>query len=133
MTIKELSQLYWLNREIELDTQRLEELQRSAEAPRSPSLTGLPGGGDGSSALERVAAEIVDLQAIIDAKHLQCIHERSRLERYIADIDDSLTRMIFRLRFVNGLSWRQVAASVGGGNTEESVKKACYRYLKKSE
>ncbi|MCD8086474.1 MAG: hypothetical protein LUF28_09195 [Clostridiales bacterium] len=36
MTIKELSQLYWLNREIELDTQRLEELQRSAEAPRSP-------------------------------------------------------------------------------------------------
>ncbi len=132
MTIQELSQLYWLNREIELDQQRLAEL-RSNASPRSPSLTGLPGGGDNSSSVERLAAEIVDLQAIIDAKHLQCIHERSRLERYIADIDDSLTRMIFRLRFVNGLSWQQVAASVGGGNTADSVKKTCYRYLKKTD
>ncbi|MCC8063694.1 MAG: hypothetical protein LIO70_01250 [Clostridiales bacterium] len=132
MTIQELSQLYWLNREIELDKQRLAEL-RSKASPRSPSLTELPGGGDNSSALERVAAEIVDLQAIIDAKHLQCIHERSRLERYIADIDDSLTRMIFRLRFVNGLSWQQVAVSVGGGNTADGVRMRVKRYLERGE
>ncbi|MCD8340632.1 MAG: hypothetical protein LUC87_00565 [Clostridiales bacterium] len=132
MTIQELSQLYWLNREIELDKQRLAEL-RSKASLRSPSLTGLPGGGDNSSSVERVAAEIVDLQAIIDAKHLQCIHERNRLERYIADIDDSLTRMIFRLRFVDGLSWQQVAASVGGGNTADGVRMRVKRYLEQGE
>ncbi|MCC8065209.1 MAG: hypothetical protein LIO78_08360 [Clostridiales bacterium] len=133
MTIQEMSQLYWLNREIELDKQRLAELKSKAEAPHSPSLTGLPGGGDNSSALEWVAAEIVDLQAIIDAKHLQCIHERNRLERYIADIDDSLTRMIFRLRFVNGLSWQQVATSVGGGNTADGMRKRVKRYLEQEK
>ncbi|MCD8086475.1 MAG: hypothetical protein LUF28_09200 [Clostridiales bacterium] len=75
----------------------------------------------------------MDLQAVIDAKHLQRIHERSRLERYIADIDDSLTRMIFRLRFVNGLSWRQVAASVGGGHTEDGVRMRVKRYLEQEK
>lgn len=53
------------------------------------------------------------------------------LERYISEISDSLMRQIFTYRFVNGLSWDQVAAKIGG-NTGGSVKKMCYRYLKKS-
>ena len=62
----------------------------------------------------------------------QCIYERNRLERYIADIPDSLTRQIFALRFINGMSWVQVAMHVGGNNTPGSVKMICYRYLNKS-
>lgn len=79
--------------------------------------------------LERYIAEIVDLEAIIRAKITQCLHERARLERYIAEIPDSLTRQIFQLRFINGLTWVQIAFSVGGGNTEEGVRKRVYRYL----
>lgn len=51
------------------------------------------------------AAEIADLRGIIEAKHQQCLYERSRLERYISSIDDSLLRQIFTYRFVNGLPW----------------------------
>lgn len=132
MTINELSQLYWLNREIEMDQKRLEEL-RGKVAPASPTLTGMPHGtGDNSSKVERAAAEIVDLEAIIAAKQIQCIHERQRLERYIQDIPDSLVRMVFTFRFVNGLPWGQVAESIGG-NTPDSVKKICYRYLNRTE
>lgn len=69
------------------------------------------------------------MKAIIAAKQQQCIHERGRLERYIADIPDSLTRQIFTLRFINGLTWYQVAMHIGGGNTEDSVRMACNRYL----
>lgn len=130
MTLKELSQLYWLNREIEADQRRLEELEAQAGAPSSPALTGMPRAPhDGSNKVERLVAEIVDLQALIAAKQIQCIHERARLERYISDIPDSLTRLVFQYRFVNGLPWSQVAFSIGGGNTEDSVKKICYRYL----
>jgi hypothetical protein len=129
MTLKELSQLYYLNREIELDQQRLEELRAKAESPSAPKLDGMPHNPTVESRLERYIAEIVDLSAIITAKQVRCIHERNRLERYINDIDDSRTRMIFALRFVNGLSWVQVAAHIGGGNTDKSVSKACYRYL----
>ena len=129
MTLKELSQLYYLNREIEMDQHRLEELRTKAESPSSGQLTGMPRSPNVESKLERYIAEIVDLSAIITAKQMRCIHERNRLERYIGNISDSRTRMIFSLRFINGLSWVQVAAHIGGGNTDKSVSKACYRYL----
>lgn len=133
MTLQELSQLYWLNREIEKDISRLEELKDRAYSLSASNITGMPRSGNiAGSAIDRNAAEIADLEAIISAKITQCMHERNRLERYIADIPDSLTRMIFTLRFINGLSWLQVAFSVGGANTEDSVKKICYRYIDNS-
>ena len=132
MTLKELSQLYYLNREIEMDQQRLEELRAKAESPQSPALTGMPGIVNAESRLERYVAEMVDLENIIKAKQDQCIYERNRLERFIQDIDDSLTRQIFTLRCVNGLSWVEVADCVGGGNTDLGAKQRFYRHLRNS-
>ena len=129
MTLKELSQLYYLNREIERDQERLEQLRTSVSAPGAPNYDGMPKSPSFKNRLERYIAEIVDLEAIIQAKITQCLHERNRLERYIAEIPDSLTRQIFQLRFINGLTWVQIAFSVGGGNTEEGVRKRVYRYL----
>lgn len=131
MTLKELSQLYYLNREIEMDQRRLEELRAKSASPGSPRFDGMPRSKSTVSKVERYAEEIADLEAIIAAKQQQCIHERNRLERYISDIDDSLTRQIFTFRFVNGLSWPQVAAHIGGNHTEKSVSKACYRWLER--
>lgn len=130
MTLKELSQLYYLNREIENDRRRLEELEAKLVSPSSPNLSGMPRSTTYGNKIESSVADIIDLRAIIAAKQQQCIYERSRLMRYITDIEDSLTREIFIFRFVNGLSWRQVAASVGGNNTEASVKMICYRHIK---
>lgn len=129
MTLKELSQLYYLNREIEMDRRRLEELRAKSESPGSPRFDGMPKSRSTVSKVERYAAEIADLEAIIAAKRQLCIHERNRLERYIADIDDSLTRQIFKLRFVDGLSWLRVAQRIG--STEKNVSIICYRYIKK--
>ena len=129
MTLKELSQLYYLNREIERDKDRLEMLRAKASAPGAPNYDSMPKSPSFENRLERMCAEIIDLEAIMQAKITQCLHERSRLERYIADIPDSLTRQIFTLRFINGLTWLQIAYSVGGGNTEEGVRKRVYRYL----
>ena len=131
MTKKELSQLYWLNREIEMDTNRLRELEAMISSPKAQKLDGMPHTSCYWDAPDHCVAEIADLKAIIAAKQQQCIYERNRLERYIADIPDSLTRQIITLRFINGLSWHQVAMHIGGGNAESSVKKACYRYLDK--
>lgn len=133
MTLKELSQLYYLNREIEMDKRRLESLKMKSQSPSSARLDGMPHSKSNVSKVERYAEEIADLGAIIAAKQQQCIHERNRLERYINDIDDSRLRMIFKLRFVNGLQWPQVAAHIGGNNTAKSVSKACYRYLDETE
>ena len=130
MTLKELSQLYYLNREIEMELRRLRELEARA-LPGAQVITGMPHGSGVADIVGRYAAEIADLRGIIEAKHQQCLYERSRLERYIADIDDSLLRQIFTYRFVNGLPWLQVAACIGGNNTADSVRVACNRYIEK--
>lgn len=129
MTKKELSQLFYLNREIEQDEQRLRELQ-SKVTQATQTISGMPRGSGEQQKIERFVADIIDLKAIIAAKQQQCIYEQSRLERYIADIPDSLTRQIFALRFINGLNWVQVAMSIGGGNTDISVRQRVSRYLR---
>lgn len=132
MTLKELSQLFYLNREIETEKERLEQLKSEAEGLSGGKLTGMPtASGHSKDKLARCVAEVIDTEAIIAAKLMQCLHERNRLERYIADIPDSLMRMIFTYRFINGLPWEQVAACIGGGNSAGSVRMMCYRYLRK--
>lgn len=56
----------------------------------------------------------------------------SEIEEYIAGIEDSLVRQIFELKYVTGLTWSQVAQRLGGGNSEDGVKKTCYRFLAKT-
>lgn len=134
MTLKELSQLYYLNREIAADQRRLDELNSTVGTPSAPPLSDMPRAPHGvESKVERLAAEIIDLQAIIAARQIQCIHERARLERWISDIPDSLTRQIFTYRFAECLSWLDVALRVGGNNTEGGVRMICYRYLRERE
>lgn len=58
--------------------------------------------------------------------------KKQEIESFIENIEDSLTRRIFRLRFIEGMNWVKVAMQVGGNNTADGVKKACYRYMKKT-
>lgn len=128
MTTKELSQLYHLNREIERDQKRLQELEAAASSC-AVNITGMPHTPGVSDKVGRYAAEIADLRGIIDANIQRCFYELNRLNRYISSIEDSHIRQIFQLRYVNGLSWQDVAYCVG--RSEDAVKKANYRYLKK--
>ena len=125
MTLKELSQLYFLRREIEQEQQRVQRLRE-----RATSVTAGAGGmphGDAISDKTAIAAEIADCETLIAAKIAESIVEYRRLVTYINGIEDSLTRQIFTARFVDGLRWEQVADRVGGSS--DAVKKTCYRYL----
>lgn len=128
MTVKEMSQLYYLNREIEHLQRQLEELECLAEGT-TQVITGMPHGSGTSDKVGRYVVQIADLRSMIDNRKARCWDELRRLNAYIDGVEDSLTRQILTLRYVNGMSWQQVADSVGGANTEDSVKKICYRYL----
>lgn len=129
MTVKEMSQLYYLNREIEHLQHQLEELECLAEGT-TQVITGMPHGSGTSDKVGRYAVRIADLRSMIDNRKARCWDELNRLNAYIDSVEDSLTRQILTLRYVNGLSWQQVADSVGGENTEGAVKQLAYRYLK---
>lgn len=128
MTKKELSQLYYLRREIAQEQRRLKELEKATETG-SGKITGLPL-MRGMTAPAELVAQIADSRAVISAKLELSGVEYNRLCRYIAGVNDSLMRQILTQRFIEGKNWRQVARAIGGGNTEDSVKKAFYRYLK---
>ncbi|MBP2654233.1 MAG: hypothetical protein H6Q73_1802 [Firmicutes bacterium] len=131
MTKKELSQLYYLNREIGELQIRLGELECLATSCTA-HITGMPRAYDISDKLSKYVAEIADLKSLLDLNLKKCFYELNRLNRYIQSVDDSEMRMILSLRYINGLSWNQVAASISICATEDSVRKAHDRFLKKS-
>jgi len=131
MTKKELSQLYWLNREIEEQQQRLAELEALATNCTS-RITGMPSGRGVNDKLAGYVAEIADLRGLIDLNLKKCFYELNRLTRYINSVEDSQIRQILSLRYINGLSWVQIAFALGGGNTADGVRMAHKRFLEKN-
>lgn len=62
---------------------------------------------------------------------LELLETLNQVEEFIASVDDSRMRRIIMLRFIDNLSWNKVANHIGGGNTEDSVKKSFYRFMEK--
>lgn len=54
--------------------------------------------------------------------------QRREIERYIDDIPDPQTREMFRLHFIDGLSYAKTAAELGGGMGRMCVFHRVHRY-----
>lgn len=128
MNLAELSKLYYIKSEVLEREKRLAVLKAQGRSLQSPRYDGMPKNKSTESRVESAAIEIVEAENALSEALARYYSERIRLERFIASIDDSLTRQVFTGRFVEGLTWAEVAEYVGG-NTEASVKKICYRYL----
>ena len=131
MTNKELSQLYYLDKEIKLKSKQLEQLYAVAEGT-TQKLTGLPHGTETKDKVGNTVADIADIKAILELKRKEYYHQYNCLTRYIESIDDSQLRQIMTLRYIKLKKWNEGADVVGGNNTEDSVKKRTYRYLNKN-
>ncbi len=130
MTKKELSQLYYLNKEIKQQKQRLKELEAAATGCTA-QITGMPHGTSVGDKVSKYAAEIADLKNLIELNIQKCWYEMNRLNRYIDSVEDSQMRQILTLRYIKQYSWYKIANEIGGNNTEDSIKKSCYRFLAK--
>ena len=131
MTIGELNNLRYIEKEITLLQERIEELETEA-ARVTPILTGLPGKGSCGDRIGAVVEQIIEEKEKLEAALQQRQEERRKAMRFINSIADSQLRTIFILRFVAGKSWNEVANYIGGGNTESSVRMHVYRYMKKN-
>ena len=129
MTLQELSKYYKLHERLERNREMLSSLYVAA-GPGAQVITGMPHALGVSDKVGDLAAELWDLQSKIDYLEQRCAEEKKKLEKYIGTIKDDQTRMIFRLRFIHCMTWPQVAETIGGRNTANSVKLICHRYLK---
>ena len=130
VTKRDLSQLFWLNREIEELQRRLDELETLATSCTS-RITGMPKSPGVVDRLSKYTVEIADLRALLDLNLKKCFYELNRLNRYIENVEDGQIRLILSHRYVNGLGWRQIADSIGNGYTADSVRMAHDRFLVK--
>ncbi len=128
MTLRELSRYYKLHERLERNRQMLISLSEAA-GPGARALTGMPRAPGVSDKVGNLAVELTDLEERIACLEVECDLEKKKIQAYISKIRDDQTRMVFRLRFLRCMTWAQVASSIGGGNTEQGVKKICYRYL----
>ena len=130
MTKKELSQLYYLNREIEEIQRRISELEGLATGCTS-RITGMPMVRETNDKVGKYVAELADLKCLLDLNLKKCFYELNRMNRFINSIEDSQMRMILSLRYINGLPWEQVAASISYDLSGDAVRKAHDRFLQK--
>jgi hypothetical protein len=130
MTLKELSQAYYLKKEIALLDEQIASLWRKATSSTA-SQSDAPGSHPGvSDKVGNYSASLADSEKELKLKKAELEKAEENISRYIDAIPDSMLRLIFTYRFLRSLSWVAVAHRVGGGNTEASVKMQCYRYLK---
>lgn len=68
-------------------------------------------------------------KSTLELLELDLLQKTNEVEEFIASVEDSRMRRIINLRVIDGLSWNKVADRIGGGNTEDSIKKAFYRFM----
>ena len=129
LTNKELSRLYYLKKEIEMQRKRLYELETIAKSCTA-TITGMPHGKEISNKVGKYAPQIADLKCLIDLNLKKCFFELNRLTEYIQSVDDPLVRQIMTYRYIHGFNWQKTAFSVGGNNNPYNLKMRLYRYLK---
>ena len=89
----------------------------------------MPKASGAKDKIGEVVPEIVDKEREIRMEVQDLEERRKRLHDFIRVLPNVRIRIIMSLRFIDQLTWTDVAAKIGGRETEDTVKKACYRYL----
>lgn len=131
MTVHEMSKLYYIKKLINRDTQRLNQLEARLQ-PKAANVSGAVKISSPKNVIEEITPQIIELKERIRCEREEYIKEQAVIEDYIMTVDNYQDRLILLHRFVDLMSWRQVARRLGGKNTADSVRKACYRFLKKN-
>lgn len=146
MTLKELNNLRYIDGEIRMLEEHIEELRTQAERT-TPNVTTyiqtnpqtgkketcvLPstgGAGTGHSRVEDGAVNIDGEKRLLEAARTKRKQEKQKLLEFIQTIPDSQTRQIFTYRFVDTLTWGQVARKIGGNNTADNARMKAMSYI----
>ena len=114
---------------LEREERMLAALVAMAGQPQSSSPSQSPRSPGVKDKVGDMAIEIADTKERIRFMREQLAKNEQPIKDFINGVTDAQMRMILLLRFTKALTWREVAGFIGGGNTKESVKTACYRYL----
>ena len=128
MTTKELSSLYWLERDIADSEERLAIMRVRAE-PGAAKTSGMPSGGNDVRAGEDVKIAIAEQSKQIERMKAMAERKRATILRFACSVDDPQMRLIIKFRFADCLPWHMVAWKLGGGNTGDGCRMRFKRFM----
>ncbi len=127
MTLQDLNQHLELRGKLIKAHEMLDAL-RIASEPGAQAIDGMPHSSGVHDKGGDLAVQIADMEERIEFLEEEIKASEKPILKFIQAIDDDQTRLVFRLRFIRCLTWKEVAVILHG-NTEASVKNICYRYI----
>lgn len=138
MDKEKLSQLYYLNREIEVLKKQLDSVEpefvsdsikgSSIEFPYTEHSIKIKGIG-----WDEYEAKTKRIKNKIKNRVSELMNLKDEINDYIEKIPDSELRLIISLRYINGLSWQQVASHIGNMGDGSTERKKHDRFLNVSQ
>lgn len=131
MNVEKLNRYQKLNSEIELLNDEITELMNNntmdvvkssySEFPFTEHPQKIYGNNDSTlNQIIKKQREKAELESL-----------KAEIEQFIDNISDNTIRKIFKYRYIKGNSWAEVAKTVKGNNTRDSVRIMASRFLKK--
>ena len=120
-----------LQRKIDNQIERLENLNATMGSPSTPNLTGLPsGGGDGTSKIERQVAKKDELEKKIRRMIMEERQLRGELEQLIETLERPDEQTVIEMRYIDRAKWWTVCAALY--STEPDYNEKADKYLKRT-
>lgn len=120
-----------LQRKIDNQIERLENLNATMGSPSTPNLTGLPsGGGDGTSKIERQVAKKDELEKKIRRMIMEERQLRKELEQLIETLKNPDEQTVIEMRYIDQAKWWTVCAALY--STEPDYNEKADKYLKRT-
>lgn len=129
-TKKELSQVYYLEQEIQNLQMIIEDISDvNIKSPMSSNTVFSPTGTP-SNPTAITGSNLAELSNKLKELQQQCKRQRIKILKYIENMDDSYMRQIVLLRCLKLYTWQEVADAIKGGNTAATCCMAFHRTFK---
>ena len=120
-----------LQRKIDNQIERLENLIATMGSPSTPNLTGLPsGGGDGTSKIERQVARKDELEEKIRRMIKEERQLRRELEGMIEQMERPDEQTVIEMHYLDHVKWWPICAALFSGEADYAEK--ADKYLKRT-
>lgn len=120
-----------LQRKIDNQIERLENLIATMGSPSTPNLTGLPsGGGDGTSKIERQVARKDELEEKIRRMIKEERQLRRELEQLIEKLKSPDEQTVIEMHYLDHVKWWPICAALFSGEADYAEK--ADKYLKRT-
>lgn len=132
MTWEELDDLYQKKSELKRGEELIERLKLRAQ-PGAQQIDGMPHGSSVSDRVGDTAIAVAEAEDELKDLKIQIRQKESEVKEWIKTVRGFETRTALRLRFLDGLSWKEVAGAMDKYYTVSRVQVLCYRLFVEGE